>query len=102
MCFCVDYNFSTCENLPWIKNWEVDVLILNSMGYVCSAMEVTFQENKWDSYGNDGDHLATCISLGDNFAMNVEEGYEEGVDFYILLCTKTNFIIEEPFTYPWG
>jgi hypothetical protein len=34
--------------------------------------------------------------------VNVEEGNEEGVDFYILLCTKTSFIIEEPFTYPWG
>jgi hypothetical protein len=44
-CFCyfyVDYNFSTCENLPWTKNWEVEVLIPNNVGYVCSAMEVTF------------------------------------------------------------
>jgi hypothetical protein len=34
--------------------------------------------------------------------MNVKEGNEEGVNFYILLCTKTSFIIEEPFTSPWG
>jgi hypothetical protein len=42
------------------------------------------------------------VSIGDNFAVNAEEGNEEGVEFYILLCTKTNFIIEEFFTYPWG
>ncbi len=64
------------------------------MGYVCNAMEATFQANEWDEYGDDGDHLATCISLGDNFAMNAEEGNEERVNFYILVCTQTNFIIE--------
>jgi hypothetical protein len=31
--------------------------------------------------------------------VNVKEGNEEGVNFYISLCTKTSFIVEEPFTY---
>jgi hypothetical protein len=53
-------------------------------------------------YGDDGDHLVACILVGDNFAVNVEEGNEKGVKFYILLCTKTSFIIEEPFTCPWS
>jgi hypothetical protein len=96
-CFCVDYNFSTCENLPWTKNWEVEVLIPNNMGYVCNALEATFQKDEWDSYGIDGDHLVDCISLGESFDVNAEEGNEEGVDFY----TKTSFIVEQPFTCPW-
>jgi hypothetical protein len=36
------------------------------------------------------------------FCSDAKEGNEEGVDFYILLCIEINFIIEEPFTYPWG
>jgi len=40
--------------------------------------------------------------LGENFGVNVEDKNEEGVDFYILSFTKTSFIVEEPFTYPWG
>ncbi len=36
------------------------------MGYVCGAMEATFEEDGWDDYRIDGNHLATCILLGDN------------------------------------
>jgi hypothetical protein len=65
-------------------------------------MEAIFQANEWDEYRDDGDHLATCVSLGDNFVVNVKEGNEEGVDFYVLLCTQTNFIVEQAFKCPWG
>jgi hypothetical protein len=43
--FCVDFEFSTCENLSWIKEWVVEVLIFNSVGYVCHAMEDAFHED---------------------------------------------------------
>jgi hypothetical protein len=40
--------------------------------------------------------------LGDNFVVNSKEGNIEGVDFYILLCTKIVFTFSKPFTCPWG
>ncbi len=87
--------------MAWTRQWEVEVLIPNSVGYVHSAMEATFQAYEWDEYGNDGNHLVAYISLGDNFVVNAEEGNEEGVDFYVLLCTQTSFVIEQAFTWPW-
>ncbi len=57
------------------------MLILNNVGYVHHAMEDTFQEDEWDEYGMNNDHLVSCISLGDNFAMNSEDGNEKEVDF---------------------
>jgi hypothetical protein len=87
-CFCADSNFSACENLAWIKHWQVEVLIPKFVGYACGAMETTFKEDEWDDYVIDGDHLATCILLGENFAIFAKEGNEEGADFYILLCTQ--------------
>ncbi len=48
------------------------------MVYVHSAMEVAFQVDEWDhEYGEDGDHMASCMSLEDNFIMNAKEGNEE-------------------------
>ncbi len=76
-CFYFDSNFQACENLPWTNEWGIEVLIHDSVAYVCSAMEVAFQVDKWDVYGDDGDRLVSCMSLGDNFAMDIEERNEE-------------------------
>jgi hypothetical protein len=40
--YCVDFAFLARENLPWTKEWEVEVLILNNVGYVCHTMEDDF------------------------------------------------------------
>lgn len=52
-----------------------------------------FDEDDWDQFGKNGDHLASCLTLGDNFSINVEERNAEGVDFYILMCTKTIYTL---------
>ncbi len=52
-----------------------------------------FDEDDWDQFGKNGDHLASCLTLGDNFSINVEERNVEGVDFYILMCTKTIYTL---------
>ncbi len=43
-CFYVDVKFSTCENVPWMQSWEVEVLIHNNASYVHSAMENAFKK----------------------------------------------------------
>jgi hypothetical protein len=80
----------------------VGVLIPNNVGHFCHAIEDTFQEDEWDEYGVDDDHLISYISLGDNFVMNSKDGNEEVVDFYILLCTKIVFTFKRHFKCPWG
>ncbi len=67
-----------------------------------NVMEVTFKANDWNEYKDDGNHLVAYISLRDSFVVNVEEGNEKGVDFYVLSCTQISFIVEQAFTYPLG
>jgi hypothetical protein len=64
------------------------------------AMEIAFHEDDWDDYGVDGENLASCIFWGHNFVVN-SEGNDEGVDFYILMCTKTLFAFTTSFKCPW-
>lgn len=47
-CFCVNGNFATCENLPWTKEWEVEVLIPCSTTLVHDVMLGAFDEVEWD------------------------------------------------------
>jgi hypothetical protein len=101
-CFCMDGNYQACENIPWTEEWDVEVLNASSTAYVRRAMEANFHEDEWDAYGVDGDYLAACLQLGDNFAVNAEEGNDEDVDFYIVLCTKALFTATKSFKCKWG
>ncbi len=101
-CFCVDGNFLVCNNIPWIKNWEVEMLIPSNTTFVHEAMFAAFDEDAWDQYGVNSDYLASDLTLGDNFAMNVEEENAKRVDFYILMCTKTMYILQKPYKCAWG
>jgi hypothetical protein len=47
-CFCVDGNFLVFDNIPWIKAWEVEMLIPSNTTFVCEAMLVAFDEDTWD------------------------------------------------------
>jgi hypothetical protein len=86
-CFYLDSNYKKHVNLVWTKDWDVEVLIPNSARYVRFAIEVIAIEDEWDQFGQCGDYLVNYLELGDNFVINVEEGNNEGVEFYIVLCT---------------
>jgi hypothetical protein len=47
-CFCVDGNFLACDNIPWTKDWEVEMLIPSNIAFVGEAMLATFYEDAWD------------------------------------------------------
>jgi hypothetical protein len=44
----VDGNFLACDNILWIKAWEVEMLIPNNTTFVHEAMLVAFDEDTWD------------------------------------------------------
>ncbi len=46
--------------------------------------------------------MGDLIHIGDNFAIIVEEGNQEDVDFYILQCQRIKHVIRKAFTYAWG
>jgi hypothetical protein len=49
-----------------------------------------------------GEYLASCLGLGDNFAINAEEGNSEGVNFYLVLSMQVVHPMEKDFTCQWG
>jgi hypothetical protein len=78
------------------------VLIPNSTRSLRSAMQDAFTEDEWDSFGLDGHHLCSCLEMGDNFSVITEEGNEEEVAYYVLMCTKIPFIVQSAFDDAWG
>ncbi len=48
-----------------------------------------------------GDELANVLEIGDNLAINVEDGNLEGVVFYLILCTKALHKVKESFIDNW-
>jgi hypothetical protein len=46
--------------------------------------------------------LGDLVLIGDNFMILVEEDNKDGVDFYILQCTRSKFMLEESLYCPWG
>ncbi len=53
------------------------------------------------TYSVDGNALVTTLEIGDNFVMNVKIGNLEGVDFWVICCTKPMHIIRKEFTDKW-
>jgi hypothetical protein len=47
----------------------------------------------WDDFGTDGEHLASYLGLGENFAVEAKQDNEEGVKFYLLLCCKQIYVV---------
>ena len=103
-CFCascIQCNWGDCENRAWAGNWEVEVLLVSSPGYVRVVVSAEFKEDDWDEFGLNGAYFASITELGDNFAVSAGPDNEEGIDFYLLLCTKM-YTCRKAFACPWG
>lgn len=61
----------------------------NNSRYIWDVIQATTQEEEWDQFEGCIDSLVDCLELGDNFVVNVEEGNEEGVEFYVVLSTTS-------------
>lgn len=60
-----------------------------------------YQDGKF-CFGTKGDDLASTLEVGDNFVVNAKFGNVEGVDFYVICCSKTLHTINENFKFKWG
>ncbi len=48
------------------------MLIPSNIKFLCEVMLDAFDQDDWDQFGVNGDHFASCLALGDNFAVNVK------------------------------
>jgi hypothetical protein len=78
------------------------MLIFNNTRFVREVILDAFSEDDWDQFGVNGDHLASCLALEDNFAVNAKGGNFKGVDFYILMCIKPMYTLFVSYKCPWG
>jgi hypothetical protein len=99
---CLDSNFKACVNLTWTMPWVIEILNTINPTYVCSSIQAGTYEDAWDQLGECGDYLASCLEIGDNFVVNVEEGNQEDVDFYVMLCTQLVHVVKEDFIDTWS
>jgi hypothetical protein len=54
--------------------------------------------DNWDvgklCFWTKGDDLARTLEIGDNFSINIEFGNVEGVDFYLISCSKPKHVVQ--------
>ena len=63
-------------------------------------IEDTFEEGLEEVLEGEGN--GDLIHVGDNFVVLAMEGNPEGVEFYILQCSRAKHQVSAPFTCPWG
>lgn len=70
-----------------------------------AVVQAQIEENEdpsdWPHGGLEHDHGNLC-QIGDNFMIPADEGNEEGVEWFILQCTKAKYRVEEDFVCAWG
>jgi hypothetical protein len=46
--------------------------------------------------------IGDLVEVGDNFMVPTAEENDDGVEYYILQCRRSKFVLDEALTYPWG
>jgi len=104
--YCLDNfvsNFVSCVNKSHVENW--DLIKLKPYDLQEVADHVT--DNKvpddedWEE-AVEGEGFGDLIRPGDNFVVLAVEGNIEGVEFYVLQCTRGKYEVDHKFTYSWG
>jgi hypothetical protein len=76
-------------------------LVPESACAVAAHVEQMDVESNWVHDGVSLE-LRDLVLIGDNFMIPTEEDNEDGVDFYIIQCTRSKFMLEEPLHCPWS
>lgn len=103
-CFCipcVDGDWANCENATHVQEWDVKRLVPESASAVAEHVAEVDDEDNWVHDGVSTE-LGDFVEVGDNFMIPAEEDNEDGVEFYILQCTRRKFELQEPLNCPWG
>lgn len=90
-----------CEQKSHVEDWRLVRLRPTNALEVQEQIECQDDPMNWVASVSDNSH-STLLTVGDNFMIPAFEGNDEGVDFYVLQCTKNRFQVEEDFICPWG
>ena len=84
-----------CSNKTHVSSWSFHK-IAQSVG---ANGEDKSEEPAYEGHF---EALSDAIQVGDNFAVNAEEGNKEGVDFYLIKCTNTLEVLKTHEVDSWG
>ena len=98
-CMCEDWE--NCESQSHVSPWELVKLRPNNTRLVCETMDEYENDEDWE-FGGEGGSIGDMLNIGDNFAVPAEEDNDEGVEFYILQCQRSRFVVKEAFECVWG
>jgi hypothetical protein len=99
--FCIDNKWSRCINLKWTGEWQPKFLQPADQEFV-RRMMMEGSDGVCLEGVSSGEQLAATLDIGDNFAVNASKGNDEGVDFWIIICTKALHTVKDSFTDKWG
>jgi hypothetical protein len=95
-CFCDHYYERVpgeCSNKSHVSPWKL--LTLEPVRSTNAVQETKLEaQQDWTGEADDN-YIASQLQVGDNFAVPAELGNTEGVDFYVVQCTRTMHIVEE-------
>ena len=78
----MDNQWKNCSNKTHVSSWSFHNIAQSDGGNSDDESEEPIYEGHYEA-------LSDAIQVGDNFAVNAEEGNKEGVDFYLIKCTST-------------
>lgn len=104
--YCLDGNSMHCVNTSHVENWDLVKLKPYDLQEVADHMTNHEEHNvpddeDWEE-AVEGEGFGDLIRPGDNFVVPALEGNTEGVEFYILQCTRAKYQVEHGFKCTWG
>lgn len=100
--FCLDGDSLNCVNKSHVEDWELVKLKPYDLQVVReSMMDLDLRDEDWEE-SVEGEGFGDLIRPGDNFAVPAMEGNGEGVEFYVLQCTKAKHEVIVGFKCAWG
>ena len=100
--YCLHGNFINCVNTSHVENWNLVKLKPYDLREVADhMMHHNVVDEDWEEIV-EGEGFGDLIRPGDNFAVPAMEGNAEGVEFYILQCTRAKYEVEQGFKCAWG
>ena len=103
-CFCKSClleNWDECPNRSWTGPWRSEHLQPANNNLVRRTMAENWQLHELQ-FGTDGDELSALLEVGDNFAVVASTDNDEGVEFFLICCSRGFHEVKVAFTCHWG
>jgi hypothetical protein len=103
-CFCVPFingQWGGCENPSHVQDWEVQRLVPVNCRAIAEQIAEMDNEENWMHDGVSV-QIGDLVEIGDNFMVPAAEENDDRVEYYILQCQRSKFVLDEALTYPWG